>query len=297
MPVCVGRTLQAYEGPEPAPLLPAPQVSPKTGIIGARVTVAGNGAAPRSTLVVIGAFAGHNCEIDGVLGATNLAGTISDGNGAYVSTFDWSPEFTSDLYPSASGVRSPAGRYYILVFRCGDPTCSPPYPQGSLAFGPFMLTAHLPAIPAGTPICVKSQVRVTYDEPTSEATGQHTTRFLVQNIGTRECVLVGYPDIELDDTHGRPIPFVYRDHGDQMLTNARPTRVGLTPKGFAYFAINKYRCDRGGIEAAAVTGITLPGEADPFRLKGGADYCGSGDPGSVIDITPIEPTALAETSL
>jgi hypothetical protein len=102
-----------------------------------------------------------------------------------------------------------------------------------------------PSVPASAPACEPKHLRLLLASRVSEATGQHTTELAVQNTSRVGCILNGYPGIEILNKHRRPLPFSYHDGGDQMLTNTAPKRVGLAAAGFAYFAINKYRCDLG----------------------------------------------------
>jgi hypothetical protein len=128
-----------------------------------------------------------------------------------------------------------------------------------------------------------------------EATGQNTADFVVTNISQRSCYLNGYPTIDLRDQGGRSLPFTYRHHGDQMVTNARPRPVVLRSGGHAYIRINKYRGDLGDKAETPAAAITPPATGASFRVPLGNrrdfGYCGVGDPGSIVSVSPVVSTA------
>jgi hypothetical protein len=133
----------------------------------------------------------------------------------------------------------------------------------------------------------------------SEATGQHTDALRLVNRSGSSCTLDGYPSVRLSDGAGS-VPFVIRDGGDQMITSHRPTlfvvRLGRT----AWVLLNHYRCDRGGLRGATTVRIGVAGDkragtvslriSDQFRVL---SYCGPGDPGSTVAVSPFEPTFRA----
>jgi hypothetical protein len=132
----------------------------------------------------------------------------------------------------------------------------------------------------------------------SAATGQRPLSVRLINRGPNPCVLYGYPTIELRDRAGT-IPFSIRRGGDQMVTSERPQRV-LVPVGQdAFVVLNKYRCDRGNIRAARILRLGLPGASPAghtsiaIRLREWIQYCGKGDPGSTVTVSPFEPTLRA----
>jgi hypothetical protein len=117
----------------------------------------------------------------------------------------------------------------------------------------------------------------------------------LKNTSSAPCHLDGYPHVELADETGKPIPFRYRNGGDQMITSRSPTVVTLAPGQTAYLMINKYRCDMGDKTPSRVVRVTPPGDATALRMPVGdrpdLAYCGPGDPGSVVDVSPVEATA------
>jgi len=79
-----------------------------------------------------------------------------------------------------------------------------------------------------------------------------------------------------------------------MITNRRPRPILLGSGDVAYFAINKYRCDRGARVAAVRVSVVLPATRGPLALALGLeppmDYCGPNDPGDLVSISPFELT-------
>ena len=62
----------------------------------------------------------------------------------------------------------------------------------------------------------------------SEKTGQHTATFVVRNRSSANCVLRGYPHVELLDGRGHVLLFTYAYRGDQMISAAQALgREGL----------------------------------------------------------------------
>jgi hypothetical protein len=87
-----------------------------------------------------------------------------------------------------------------------------------------------------------------------------------------------------------------------------PMTVVLGPGAAASVLVAKYRCDLGIAASVAVIGLTLPvghGQVftarEPTGVPGppGLSYCRGGprDPGQLITVSPIEPTALTIQSL
>jgi hypothetical protein len=118
----------------------------------------------------------------------------------------------------------------------------------------------------------------------------------VNRTGSR-CVLDGYPVVALRDRIGL-VPFAIRHGGAQMVTSRPPARFVVRPGGAAFVLLNHYRCDRGDLRAATSVRIRVPGQAvtltlrltDPYRRP---SYCGPGDPGSTLTVSPFEPSVRA----
>ena len=133
----------------------------------------------------------------------------------------------------------------------------------------------------------------------SEATGQHSLALKLVNRSGSVCFFDGYPSVSLRDRTG-VLPFVITHRGDQMVTSHRPTRFLVAPGRSAFVLLNHYRCDHGGLRGAArvIIGVaeTHPAAAivlkvtDPYRTL---SYCGAGDPGSTVAVSPFAPTLRA----
>ena len=128
-----------------------------------------------------------------------------------------------------------------------------------------------------------------------EPTGQHTLTFVLTNTSKQPCELFGYPGVALLDDSGQEIPFTYAHSGDQVVTSRSPRQVELQPSEAAYITINKYRCDVGDREKVHTVELLVPGAASPIQLALSPTamtfaYCGPGDPGSVVSVSPIAAT-------
>jgi hypothetical protein len=101
----------------------------------------------------------------------------------------------------------------------------------------------------------------------------------------------GYPTIRLIDRAGRVQPFRIAHSGDQMVTNRKPRTIRLRPGGSALVMLNQYRCDLGGVTVSRELQLGLPGRRGPWlRIATTGhelSYCGRGDPGSVVHVSPI----------
>jgi hypothetical protein len=102
------------------------------------------------------------------------------------------------------------------------------------------------------------------------------------------------------------IPFVIT-HRDQMISSRPPKPVVVSPGGRAFVVMNKYRCDSGAVPGTRTRRITISsgmraaGNASitfgdvhtipmPYRIP---DYCGRGDPGSTLTVSPFVGTLRA----
>jgi hypothetical protein len=143
-----------------------------------------------------------------------------------------------------------------------------------------------------------SELRIVGAGEISEPTGQHSLALQLKNRGQQSCRIFGYPSIRFRDRAG-PIPFVIRHGGDQVVTSRSPVRVLVRPGRSAYAVLNKYRCDLGDLRAARTLRLALPGapasENVTITVKpvGWIQYCGRGDPGSTVSVSPFEPSLAA----
>lgn len=128
----------------------------------------------------------------------------------------------------------------------------------------------------------------------SEPTGQHSVALVITNKSTSGCYLSGYPQIAFVDSEGHLLPFQYQTTGDQVVTSAPPGHVDLAAHGLAYVTVNKYRCDAGELVQSSELRLTLPAETASYNVALiGIGYCGPGDPGSIVHVSPVEPNFLA----
>lgn len=111
------------------------------------------------------------------------------------------------------------------------------------------------------------------------------------------CFLFGYPGISLVDVQGRVLPLDYSWTGDQVVTSRPPVHVDLPPGGLAYVTVNKYRCDTQDLIQASTVRLIPPDNFTALSMSiadnVSMDYCGEGDPGSVLHISPVEPSQEA----
>ncbi len=106
----------------------------------------------------------------------------------------------------------------------------------------------------------------------------------------------GYPTVALVDANGKRLAFRVSHSGDQMVTSRPPVAVRVLPHRSAFFLLNKFRCDLGNLKVAKKLRVALPGVSTSAHLTVAIPtypviaYCGRNDPGSVITVSPIEPT-------
>jgi hypothetical protein len=147
--------------------------------------------------------------------------------------------------------------------------------------------------------CRPSQLTIANGPDVSPATGQNPLSFVLTNRSAKPCVVKGYPSIALIDAHRKRLPFRVRHSGDQMVTSRPPVAVRVVPRRSAVFVLNKYRCDLGDLNVAKKLRVALPGGQTSARLTLAIPmypvigYCGGNDPGSVVTVSPIEPSLEA----
>ena len=164
-----------------------------------------------------------------------------------------------------------------------------------------IVTTNSGAALAASAPCRLSQFVVSPGPYVSEATGQHTLALRLVNKGSAVCVVDGYPRVTLYDSAGA-IPFLINHRGDQMISRRRPRPVVSHPGSAVFVVLNKYRCDLRSLRATRRISIgsssaAMPGSAAivfaepykipfPYRIP---DYCGKGDPGSILTVSPFVP--------
>jgi hypothetical protein len=118
------------------------------------------------------------------------------------------------------------------------------------------------------------------------------------NHGSATCTLDGYPRVQLRSASGTLYGYSYRDSGDVEVTAHKPAVVTVSPGHGAWVLLNKTPCI-GNVDGRLVHKVWLmaPGTGGYLRLTLGNvvffDYCGAGDPGHTIEVSPVEPSAAA----
>jgi hypothetical protein len=182
-------------------------------------------------------------------------------------------------------------------------TASPAPPTGTAAAtaiaaasaspSPALAAAHLYA-----ERCIGAQLRLALGATVAEATGQHTVALTLTNTSQRACHLAGYPGISFVDASNHVLPFEYVHRGDQMITATPPVWVDLAPGAVAYASVNNYRCDLGDRMSAATVRLIAPDDTATLAVSLDSarhvSWCGAGDPGSTVAVSPVEP-ALPDT--
>jgi glucose/arabinose dehydrogenase len=151
---------------------------------------------------------------------------------------------------------------------------------------------------ASAPWCRTSQLGLTLGDPISEPTGEQSLSLVLTDVSANPCALLGYPTVTLTDAAGEALPFTYTSR-DQVVTDQVATTVTLAPAATAYVTINKYRCDLRDLDVAARVTLAAPDDAPSPSLRVDIaphdfGYCGPGDPGSTVDVSPVEPS-VSET--
>jgi Protein of unknown function (DUF4232) len=145
--------------------------------------------------------------------------------------------------------------------------------------------------------CAVSQLSLGWGGRVSERTQQHTLALVFTNSSSRGCYLYGYPGVLLVSNAGESLPLQYLRVGDQMVTSAAPRHVDLSPGGHAYVTMNQKACSGTDLMEAVGVRVIPPDEYSQLQITIADNvpmaYCGAGDPGSVLHISPVEPTYAA----
>src|SRR5437667_3555985 len=177
-----------------------------------------------------------------------------------------------------------------------------PNRQGSVSASPSAATqSATPEVSvsatasASTPVhlasrCTSSQLTLGWGGRISEPTGQHTLSLTLTNSSRAGCHLFGYPGVSFMDPGGRVLPLRYIWGGDQVVTSSKPVMVDLPAAGTAYVLVNKYRCDTTDLMQGAAVRLIPPDERTFLQVSimdnVPMDYCGPGDPGSIVYVSP-----------
>jgi hypothetical protein len=124
--------------------------------------------------------------------------------------------------------------------------------------------------------------------PVSPMTGQNPVSLTMTNVGPAPCVLDGYPTVTFFDAQNNVVPFSI-EHGDQEVTSESPRSVVIRPRRAGYMLVDKYRCDLGVVSVASTLDVVPPGQTQALHVSSSYPFCGPGDPGSVVAVSPIEP--------
>ncbi len=139
--------------------------------------------------------------------------------------------------------------------------------------------------------CTPAQLRLSAGPGIAPKTGQNPEAIRLTNTGL-SCVLDGYPAVRFTDPADAAIPFRLLQSGDQMVTALGAHRVVVPEGGAAWVVLNKYRCDLGSHARVGEIELRLAGAGRIGAVgpnSAGWAFCGSGDPGSIVHISPFEP--------
>lgn len=183
-----------------------------------------------------------------------------------------------------------------MVAACSSPSPSVSTPSTTLPIAATTSTPPNASYGAGAVHCRGGNLHIAWAPSISAATGENPLSITLANTGTAPCTLDGYPTVTLLDARGIALPFVYSHSGDIMVTASAPQSVLLNPGQVAWVLINKYRCDLGDKDTVSAVAVLPPGTSARLTLSAPAEpllgYCGSGDPGSTVVVSPLEPTLL-----
>jgi hypothetical protein len=193
-----------------------------------------------------------------------------------------------------------------LLASCSTPSrsSSPTHPSirtGSSTSVPVTPTSTSPDASFGTgePACQRSNLRLAWNLSVSPETQEEPIALTLLNTASSPCTLDGYPTVVLSDTQGISLPFVYSHTGDIMVTSGSPQSVLVNPGHIAGILINKASCTSGTYEpgdpsVVSTFAIIPPGSVSALTVKGPSEpliaFCGSGQTGSTVAVSPIEPT-------
>ena len=207
------------------------------------------------------------------------------------------------LFPGCATPASPATGQLMATTEAPGMTASPARSASAGTSAEFVASPVVatPETTAASNRCRSSDLELEAGPPVSEPTGQHTISLALINRSPSSCLLLGYPRLTLRDTSGEALPFEYRHQGDQVVTSAAPRQFELAPGASAYATLNKYRCDLGDQSLASSLQLQLPGDPTTLSLSlpsglGVFGYCGAGDPGSIVSISPLEASFRATLS-
>jgi hypothetical protein len=159
----------------------------------------------------------------------------------------------------------------------------------------------------GDPTCQSSYLRLASTiDSVSPVSEQEPIAFTLLNTGQSPCTLDGYPALELRNPAGASLPFSNSHAGNVEVTADPPQSVLVDPGHVAWVLIDKSTCNSGGPyqpgspSTVSIVTFTLPGANVGLTISAPSEplvsYCGSGDPGSIVAVSPVEPTVQAALS-
>jgi uncharacterized protein DUF4232 len=146
---------------------------------------------------------------------------------------------------------------------------------------------------ASLPVCQAPELSPSVKE-LSPPTGLNPIAIRLTNVGD-PCTLRGYPSLIFVSTHMKRMNFHITHTADQVVRGDPPRRLTLQHGGSVWLAMDKYRCDSGDLSHVRFTAIHPQGTEGsvPVNAPRGWGYCGPGDPGSTVVVSPFEPTLAA----
>jgi hypothetical protein len=138
--------------------------------------------------------------------------------------------------------------------------------------------------------CTSEALAVRSAEPLSPPTGRSPLALGFVNGGPASCSVDGYPDLTLLDADDNVLPFEQHHGGGMVVGAATPSRIDVPPGGTVYVVIDKYRCDLAAIADVETIHLGLPDDGGMITVPSDDHryaFCGAGDPGSTIDVSPF----------
>lgn len=175
----------------------------------------------------------------------------------------------------------------VAVLAASAGACSRPAEQATTRTTTTPRANHVPP-------CRTDELRVSFGETIQPASGYSPIVVAFTNRSTKTCSIQGYLTVSLYDSAGATLPFTFGHRETQEITGAAPHLVLVAPGAAAFGALDKYRCDIHTDGEVTTARLTPPngGGALVLDLHRGPvwGYCGMGDPGSFVALTPIEST-------
>ena len=146
---------------------------------------------------------------------------------------------------------------------------------------------------ADLPVCEAPQLSPSVKE-LSPPTGLNPIAIRLTNVGD-PCTLRGYPSLIFVSAHMKRINFRVTQTADQVVRGDPPRRLTLRHGGSAWLAMDKYRCEGGDRSHVRFSVLHPKGAEGSVHVNASRDwgYCGPGDPGSTVVVSPFEPTLAA----